>query len=198
MTKPGWIVVRLLSFTSLFWIGWSLAIGVFRCRCTAHVPFGDIAATRVLRLVSGVGAFVFGACTFATSISGHAPESRILTNLHVLQAVQGATLIGSLLTSTAALAMFPPISLKRSLTQSLDTQDLPNTYQRPPDAPAPSPTQATTIRRAGNPLGYYPTYPGEQPEEQPDVPEEEKYNPKETADQTGREQSETESFLDSL
>ncbi len=75
------------------------------------------------------------------------------------------------------------------LTPATDSQNLPSSYMRPSDCPQQS--HEPTIGRDWNSPGYYRSYSDGQPEEQPDVPESEKYDPKEKSDQMGEEAVET-------
>jgi hypothetical protein len=152
MTRPAWIVVRALSFPALMWIALQVVSGVRRWAQAAAAPLGDVAAEGTLRLLSGAGAFLFGAYTLTLAMTGRAPQSQVLTSFHVLAAIGGALVAGSLLTALSAVVMFPPIaaslgelvkttgmqmdglvraSLAGPLTPSLDTQDVPSAYTRP-------------------------------------------------------------------
>jgi hypothetical protein len=107
-TRSAWIAVRVLSFLGLAWMGWNVALGIRRWSQLIADPLGEIAAVSALRLVSGGGALLLGAYSLALVMAGRTPDSHVLSNVHVLEAVAAALLIGTLLTAVAAVVMFPP------------------------------------------------------------------------------------------
>ena len=107
-TPIGWVVVRVFSALGLIWVGVQLALGVRRWSQLASAPLGELAAARTLQLASGTGAFLLGIYTFILATTRGAPDSQVVSNFHVLDAVASARLIGTQLTSLAAVALFPP------------------------------------------------------------------------------------------
>jgi len=102
-SKPVWIAVRLLSVVGLARMGWQLAKGFALWRGSATSLLADGAAMSALRLFSGSGAFVSGAFNLFAAMGGLPATAHVLRNFHVLEAASGATLMGSLATSIAAL-----------------------------------------------------------------------------------------------
>jgi len=108
-TPAGWIVVRTFSFLSLAWMGTQLILAARRSSRVPRGALGEVAAASTLRLVAGAGAFVFGVYSLVLALTAGAADSRVLTNFHVLEAVASAQVIGTLLTATAAVGLFPPV-----------------------------------------------------------------------------------------
>jgi hypothetical protein len=102
-TKAAWIAVRLLAVVGLVWMGWQLANGIASWRQAETGAAADAAAMPTLRLFSGSGAFLSGAFSLLAGMAGLPASAHVLRNFHVLQAAEGATLLGSLATSIAVL-----------------------------------------------------------------------------------------------
>lgn len=109
-TPPTWIVVRALSFLALAWMGGQLVLDARRWPRVGAASLGEIPAASTLRLVGGAGAFLFGSYAFVLAVTAGAPDSRVLTNFHVLEAVASSQVIGTLLTTSVAVGLFPPVS----------------------------------------------------------------------------------------
>ena len=110
-TTPGWIAVRVLSLGGLVWIGTQLVTSWRGWSQLRRALVADLAAASTLGVLSGTGALLFGFYTFVLSIMGGRPDSHVLNNFHVLEAVGAALLIGALLMGVAAIAFFPPAEI---------------------------------------------------------------------------------------
>lgn len=109
--SPVWVIIRVLSFPALIRLAWQVVGGLRGWRQMTKACVGDVAAEPTLRLLAGVGAFLFGAYALILALSGQGPNGHMLTNFHVLEAVGSAIVIGSLLLALSALALFPPLAM---------------------------------------------------------------------------------------
>jgi len=109
-TGAAWVAIRALAFPALIRMAWQVVRGLrgWRQTNTAHV--GDVPAEVMLRLISGTGAFFFGAYALFLTVSGQSPDSHVLDNFHVMEAIASATIVGLLLTALAGLVMFSPVA----------------------------------------------------------------------------------------
>jgi hypothetical protein len=89
-------------------LGWQLVASARRLPAALRVPNGEVAARLQLRIATGLGAVGLGVLTFGAWLRGAAPDGRVLSNVHVLDALSSLLLVAGLALLIAAFVFFPP------------------------------------------------------------------------------------------
>jgi hypothetical protein len=98
----------LPAVAGLALLAWQLAVGVRGLPAALGAPSGDVVARLQLRILTALGAATFGAVVLASWLRGGRPQSRVVSNVHVLDALSSLLLVAGVALLIAAFVFFPP------------------------------------------------------------------------------------------
>jgi hypothetical protein len=101
-------ILVLPAVVGLALLAWQLVVGVPGLRAALGAPSGDVAARLQLRILTALGAGMFGVVVLAGWLRGGRPQSRVLSNVHVLDALGSLLLVAGVALLIAAFVFFPP------------------------------------------------------------------------------------------
>jgi RsiW-degrading membrane proteinase PrsW (M82 family) len=110
LEQPGVFHVLLLGpgLAVLALLAWQLAGAARALPAALRAPDGDAAARLQLRLATGAGAGGLGLVLLAAWLDGTRPQSGVLNNVHVLDALSSLLLVAGIALVIAAVLFFPP------------------------------------------------------------------------------------------
>jgi hypothetical protein len=104
-------VLVVTMVVGLVWIGWQIALAVRHLPSTLRQGHGDLVARIEFRIATGAGAAGIGALSVYSWLTGTRPDQRMVTNLHVLDALSDLLLIAGVVLLLAAFVFFPPLGV---------------------------------------------------------------------------------------
>jgi hypothetical protein len=110
LERPGLfhLLVVLPAVAGLGFLAWQLVAGARGLPAALGLPDGERAARVQLRLATALGALALGAVTLGAWLLGTRPGGRVLSNVHVLDALATGLLIAGIVLAVGAVVFFPP------------------------------------------------------------------------------------------
>lgn len=107
--RPVFVVLLVLpTLGGLVFLTWQLVTNGRALPIALRRPDTDPAARLLLRIQAGLGAAGFGLVVLGRWLSGTSPDSPVLSNYHVLDALSSLLLVAGFALVIAALVFFPP------------------------------------------------------------------------------------------
>jgi hypothetical protein len=108
-TGTGAKAIYWLAIAGLVWILWRLIAGVIGMRRAAASPLGEVVTTARFQLLVALGALSIGGVLLYLRFTGTQLNKRLLSNYHLLDALNDLLLVvGLALMLLALFALFPP------------------------------------------------------------------------------------------
>ncbi|MGW0806613.1 PrsW family glutamic-type intramembrane protease [Nonomuraea sp. NPDC002799] len=102
-------VLSALSGLGLVLMAWRLVIAVRALVVAWREPLAERATRVQLRLLTGAGTLLLGAVAVTAWVTGARPDQQVISNAHVLQALDELLLYGGLALLLLAFLWFPPV-----------------------------------------------------------------------------------------
>jgi len=104
-------VVAVVALVGLIWTLWGLLAAVRALPAAAREADASASVRLRLRIALAAGAMAFGVVSLVSWLTGTAPNARLISNFHVLDALSDLLLVGGIMLLLAAFIFFPPLGL---------------------------------------------------------------------------------------